>query len=94
MPDEIDVTGGSRGRYFPQTEPERSQRLVARLKTMQDMAARLHDENSQLRVLLAWEAGLLTAEQAAQHLALNLTEIQQLRDAMLRTTVPYRTAVA
>ena len=92
IPDEIDVTGGTRGRYFPQAEPERSQRLMTRLKTMQDTAAHLHDEHCQLRVLLAWEAGLLTAGEAAQQLALDPVELPQLRDAALRVT--YRAAVA
>ena len=88
MPGEVRIVGGVRGRYFPTDEPERSRKLMERLKTMQDTAGQLYDENTRLRILLAWEAGALTEEQAAKRLTVDPVTLRGYREAALRDLPP------
>jgi uncharacterized DUF497 family protein len=79
MPDEVRITRGVRGKYLPAAEPERSKALLARLRTMQETAARLYDENVRLRILLSWEAGQLSEHEAAQRLGTDPAALAGLR---------------
>ena len=52
MPEEIDLSRGVRGQHFPTEEPERSRRLLERVRTLQRTAVELRDENMSLRTAL------------------------------------------
>ena len=41
LPDEVDFSGGVRGRHLPKDPAERAQRLAARVKVLQEYGARL-----------------------------------------------------
>lgn len=84
LPEEVDFSAGVRGRHWPTDPAEALVKALRRLKVVQHTAGRLYDENARLRVLLAWEAGLLSEAEAAAQLGVTHTALRVLRAEALR----------
>src|SRR4051812_12327609 len=84
---EVDFSQGRRGDFLPSDPAARAARLEARVLALQRNGARLRDDYERLQVLLAWEAGMLSEEQAAQRLGVASPELHAYREAALRAAV-------
>jgi hypothetical protein len=84
---EVDFSRGRRGDFLPADPAARAARLEAWVLALQRNGARLRDDYERLQVLLAWAAGMLSEEQAAQRLDVAPPELHAYREAALRAAV-------
>jgi hypothetical protein len=84
---EVDFSQGRRGDFLPPDPVARAARLESRVLALQRNGARLRDEYQRLQILLAWEAGLLSEEQAAKRLALDPARLRAYRQTALRAAM-------
>jgi hypothetical protein len=84
--DDATLARAKRGSFLPRDPSKRAALLEERVRALQRSGLALRDENEQLRVLLAWEAGVLSEAEAAVRLEVDKATLRDYREAALRTS--------